>query len=228
MWMSSERREEVPYPDMDEFPESQLITFEKETLGFYITRHPLTRFEEVIRKHTSEDTSILMARKNGGEIKICGLVSELKEIVTKKGDRMAFLTLEDTKGFVEVILFPEVFKAALPYVRGSEPILVRGTLDPSDEHVKIKATEVQAFQSGLWLEDLHVKIPLASLTPPQLEELRGLIAENKGDYKVWLHLVDVKERETVIALSDQFTVEPSSRFQDHLRTLFQSSRISLE
>jgi len=230
MWMSSERREEVHYPDIDEFPESQLITFEKETLGFYITRHPLTRFQEVIRRHTSEDTSTLMARKNGGEIKICGLVSELKEIVTKKGDRMAFLTLEDTKGFVEVILFPEVFKAALPVVRGSEPILVRGTLDPSDEHVKIKATEVQVLSevAPLSWKTLHLKIPLASLTPPQLEELRGLIVENKGDYKVWLHLVDAKERETVIALSDQFTVEPSSRFQDHLRTLFQSSRISLE
>jgi hypothetical protein len=66
------------------------------------------------------------------------------------------------------------------------------------------------------------------LTPPQLEELRGLIVENKGDYKVWLHLVDAREQETVIAFSDQFAVEPSSRFQDHLRTLFQSSRISLE
>ena len=230
MWMSSERREEVHYPDIDEFPESQLITFEKETIGFYITRHPLTQFQEVIRRHTSDDTSTLMARKNGGDIKICGLVSELKEIVTKKGDRMAFLTLEDTKGFVEVILFPEVFKAALPYVRGSEPILVRGTLDPSDEHVKIKATEVQPLSevAPLSWKTLHLKIPLASLTPPQLEELKGLIVENKGDYKVWLHLIDAREQETVIAFSDQFTVAPSSHFQDHLRTLFQSSRISLE
>ena len=58
---------------------------------------------------------------NGAEVKICGLVSGLKEIVTKKGDRMAFLNLEDMKGFVEVILFPEVFKAASALFKGRRP-----------------------------------------------------------------------------------------------------------
>ena len=62
---------------------------------------------------TQEDTSTLTDRSNGAEVKICGLVSGLKEITTKKGDRMAFLTLEDMKGLVEVILFPEVFKSGL-------------------------------------------------------------------------------------------------------------------
>ena len=98
------------YPEMDEFPENQLIAFEKETIGFYISRHPLASYQEEIKKITRDDTSTLSKRQNGDEVKICGLVSELKEIVTKKGDRMAFLTLEDMKGFVEVILFPEVFK----------------------------------------------------------------------------------------------------------------------
>ena len=58
---------------------------------------------------------------------------------------MAFLTLEDMKGFVEVILFPEVFKAALPCLRGGDPLLVRGILDLSEEHVKIKAIEVHSL-----------------------------------------------------------------------------------
>ena len=104
-------KEEEPYPEIEEFPEKQLIAFEKETIGFYFSRHPLAHYQEAIKRMTQEDSSTLSERPNGAEVKICGLVSGLKEITTKKGDRMAFLTLEDMKGFVEVILFPEVFKS---------------------------------------------------------------------------------------------------------------------
>ena len=125
-----------------------MIAFEKETIGFYISRHPLSRYQEEIKKHTDKDTSTLSSLQNGAEVKICGLVSGLKEIVTKKGDRMAFLNLEDMKGFVEVILFPEVFKAALPCLKGGDPILVRGILDLSEDHVKIKGSEVRSLSES--------------------------------------------------------------------------------
>jgi DNA polymerase-3 subunit alpha len=230
MWAEAGAGLEERYPEIDEFPESQLIVFEKETIGFYISRHPLARFQEAIRRQTSEDTSTLAKRKNGGEVKVCGVVSDLKEIMTKKGDRMGFLTLEDMKGFVEVILFPEVFKASLPVLRGADPIVVRGTLDQSEEHVKIKATDVRPLpevpvSSG---RAVHVKVPLATVTPSQLEELKGMIADNRGGHKVILHLTAGDRQETAIAFSDQYTVEPSPLFQDHVRDLFHFSQISID
>jgi DNA polymerase-3 subunit alpha len=230
MWSTAETRQEDSYPDIEEFPEKQLIALEKETMGFYISRHPLARLQEEIKRVTNEDTSTLARRKNGGEIKVCGLVSELKEIVTKKGDRMAFLTLEDMKGFVEVILFPEVFRAALPVLNGGDPILVRGTVDPSEDHVKIKATEVQPL-SEIPLpsqKNLRLKIPLASLMPSQLEGLKEILADHRGHTRVLLHLINGKQQETIIALSDQYAVDPSPRFQDQVRNLFQPSVIAIE
>ena len=215
---------------MDEFPEKQLVAFEKELIGFYITRHPLASYEKEIKRLTRDDTATLSKRQNGDEVKVCGLVSQLKEIVTKKGDRMGFLSLEDMKGFVEVILFPEAFKSALPHLRGGEPVLVRGTLDLAEDRVKIKATEVRALSepSDTSANNFHLKIPLATLTPSQLEDLKELIVENRGGTKVHLHLVDGQQKETVIALSDQFSVDPSQQFQNHLKHLFQSSVISME
>jgi DNA polymerase-3 subunit alpha len=230
MWASAHRETEENYPEIDEFPENQLITFEKETIGFYISRHPLSRYREEIKKVTAQDTSTLSGLRNGEEVKICGLVSGLKEIMTKKGDRMAFMTLEDMKGFVEVILFPEVFKAALPCLRGGDPVLVRGTLDLSEEHVKIKGMEIRSLPDvALSTEKiLHLKVPFTSLTKSQLADLKEIITAHKGLYKVVLHLTDGKDRETIIAFSDQYQVDPSQSFQNHIRDLFKSPVIHLE
>src|SRR4030043_1698921 len=182
MLIDHSRELKEDYPDIDEFSENQLVAFEKETIGFYISRHPLSRYEDEIKKHTNLDTSTLPKLQNGAEVKICGLVSGSKEIVTKKGDRMAFLTLEDMKGFIEVILFPEVFKAALPYLRGGAPLLIKGILDLSEEHIKVKGMEVHALPGlpSSPVKPLHFKILLSSLMPSQLIDLKESIDANRG------------------------------------------------
>ena len=230
MLLDEAREFKEDYPDVDEFPENQLIAFEKETIGFYISRHPLLGRQEEIKKHTDLDTSGLTRLQNGTEVKICGLVRTLKEIVTKKGDRMAFLTLEDMKGFVEVILFPEVFKAALPCLRGGDPLLVTGTLDLSEEHAKIKATEVRSLQepSASSTKPFRLRIPLSSLTASQLADLKEIILANRGSSKILLHFVGGTNRETVVALSDEYTVDPTQRFKNHIQDLFKSSSIGFE
>jgi DNA polymerase-3 subunit alpha len=225
---SGEMKEE--YPDIDEFPENQLVAFEKETIGFYISRHPLSRYQEEIKKYTDLDISTLPKLQNGAEVKICGLVSVLKEIVTKKGDRMGFLTLEDMKGFVEVILFPEVFKAALPHLRGGDPLLITGTLDISEEYIKLKATEVHSLPElpSSPIKPLHLKIPLSDLTSSQLTHLKEIIEAHRGSSQVLLHLIDGNHRETIVALPDRYTVDPSPYFKTTVQNLFKSSRISFE
>ena len=230
MLLDESREFNEGYPDVDEFPENQLIAFEKETIGFYISRHPLSRYQEEIKKHTDVDTSTLTKLQNGTEVKICGLVSGLKEIVTKKGDRMAFLTLEDMKGFVEVILFPEVFKAALPCLRGGDPLLVKGTLDLSEEHTKIKATDIHSLpeRSTSPAKPVRLKIPVSSLTPSQLADLKEIILANRGSSKILLHFMGGNNRETVVALSDEYTVDPTQRFKKHIQDLFKFPPIGFE
>jgi DNA polymerase-3 subunit alpha len=221
---------EEKYPKIDEFLEDQLIVFEKETIGFYISRHPLSRYQEEIKKHTDKDTSTLSSLQNGAEVKICGLVSGLKEIVTKKGDRMAFLNLEDMKGFVEVILFPEVFKAALPCIKGGDPILVRGILDLAEDHIKIKGLEVRSLSESPSppAKVLHLRILLSSSTKFQLEHLKEIIINNRGFHKVFIHFTDEEHRETIMALPDHYKVDPSQNVQDHIKNLFSSPIISFE
>jgi DNA polymerase-3 subunit alpha len=230
IWSSIQEEGAEAYPEVDEFPENQLNAFEKETIGFYISRHPLSRYQEVIKELTDQDTSTLSRLKNNEEVKVCGLVSSLKEIVTRKGDRMAFLNLEDMKGFVEVILFPEVFKASLPCLRGGDPIVIRGTLDLSEDHVKLKAIEIRWLSEGPTFssQTLHLKIPVSSLTKSQLEELKEVLLANRGSVKVLLHLTGGGNGETIIALADQYRVDPTPSFQRHVQTVLKSSVLSYE
>ncbi|MFB3885026.1 MAG: DNA polymerase III subunit alpha [Thermodesulfobacteriota bacterium] len=230
MWVPVLQEAEETYPEIDEFPEDQLIGFEKEMIGFYISRHPLARHQEEIKKCTNADTSTLSSLSNGAEVKICGLVSGLKEIVTKKGDRMAFLNLEDMKGFVEIILFPEVFKAALPYLRGGDPIWVRGILDLSEDHVKIKGSGVQMLSDmvSLSMKTLRLKVPLSSLSSSDLSDLKEILLSHKGACRVLLHLTNGKQQETVIALSNQYSVDPTQEFQAKIQNLLKAPLLTFE
>jgi len=218
------------YPEIEEFPEKQLMAFEKETVGFYISRHPLLRYEALIRKSTAEDSSTLARLQNGAEVKVAGLVSGLKEITTKKGERMAFLTLEDRKGFVEVILFPEVFRASQAALQSGEPVLVRGILDLSEDQCKVKAQEIQTLSEPPLSEvpPLHVRIPLVVLTPRTLAQLKEIVTAHPGKRPIILHLVNGGNEETAIAFSERYGVEPSIRFQEEIRRLFQDVSVSFE
>jgi len=219
------------YPEAEEFPERQLIAFEKETIGFYFSRHPLAHYQEAIRNLTLDDSSTLVDRPAGSEVTICGLVSGLKEITTKKGDRMAFLTLEDMKGLIEVILFPEVYRAGLTLLRSSDPIVVRGVLDLSDENqVKIKASEIQPLLDTPPAAPhiLHIRVAMNSVTAASLEGMKKIIPAEGGACVLWLHLTDGRNGETVIALSDQYRVDPSPGFQNTVQQLFDSAVLSLE
>jgi DNA polymerase-3 subunit alpha len=143
---------------------------------------------------------------------------------------MAFLTLEDMKGFVEVILFPEVFKNALPYLRGGDPLLVKGILDLSEEHIKIKGLEVRSLPEVAPSPEksVHLKIPLSSLSSPQLEDLKEVIVANRGSSQVFLHFIDGDSRETIVALPARYRVDPSQDFRKTIQNLFKFSLLTFE
>jgi hypothetical protein len=78
------------------------------------------------------------------------------------------------------------------------------------------------------MRPLHLKIQLSSLTPSQLADLKEILVANRGGSKVLLHFIDRNNRETVVALSDRYTVDPSQNFKNHIQNLFKPSLISFE
>jgi len=209
-------------PDIEEWHENQLLSFEKETLGFYITSHPLARYEDDIKQFTSENTATVAQCESGKEVKICGVVSAFKEITTRKGERMAFATLEDLKGVIEVILFPDIFLSSLPYLKGDDPILVKGILDIGEDNPKIKANDVIPLSKikEKSVSGVHIRLSTPGLTGDLLERLKSILLRKKGLCPVFLHLVIPNRSETVISLPDNFNVTPSDDMATAVEEVF--------
>ena len=217
-------------PDIDEWPENVLLGFEKEALGFYITGHPLARHSAAIKRFATCDTAGLHERPDKSEVKVCGIVAGLKELTTKKGDRMAFVTLEDLSGFVEMVVFPETYQAAMELLKGEEPLLVSGTLDVGEESCKLLATEVLPLREvkERLTKKVHFRLTTPGLSEGQLTALKDIIDHHRGSCDVLLHLVIPNRSETVIGLPESQKVAASDEIMDAAEKLFGYNVVTFE
>jgi DNA polymerase-3 subunit alpha len=217
-------------PDLEEWPENQLLSFEKEVLGFYLTSHPLIRYQDDIRALTTADTETLGEMANGAQISVGGLVAGVKEISTKKGDQMAFLSLEDMRGRVEVIVFPDLFRTVRPYVKVDMPLLIRGVLDNGEERPKVKASSLVPLDEAKRekISKVHFRLRTPGLSKEQLMRLRGILEENKGGCEALLHLIVPHRSEVIVALSPELMVAPSDKMRRSVEGLFGEKTVEME
>ena len=217
-------------PEMDEWAENIRLGFEKEALGFYITGHPLARHSAAIKRFSTCDTSDLQDRADKEEVKICGIVSGLKELTTKKGDRMAFVTLEDLTGFVEMVVFPEVYQASSELLKSEEPLLVSGTLDVGEETVKLMATEVLSLMEvkERLTRKVHFRLTTPGLDEEQLRALKEIMVRRRGGCEAVLHMLIPNRSETVICLPESLKVAASDEIMDDAEKLFGYNVVTFE
>ncbi|MCP3177517.1 DNA polymerase III subunit alpha [Desulfuromonas sp. KJ2020] len=217
-------------PAMDEWPEKVLLGFEKESLGFYITGHPLARHEDTIRRFATCDTSGLQERPDKSEVRVCGIVAGLKELTTKKGDRMAFVTLEDLGGFVEMVVFPETYAASMDLLKSEEPLLVSGTLDVGEDTCKLMANEVVSLREvkERQTKKVHFRVSSPGLEENQLRALRGIMERHRGECEPLVHLVIPNRSETTIRPVERLKVAASDQLMEEAEKLFGYKVVTFE
>ncbi len=199
----------------EEYPEAswsstELLSYEKEALGFYLTGHPLARYEHTMKTYNIVDTGKIPFMANGQEVLAGGIVTNKKETYTKKRgkkERMAFITLTDLKGEIEVVVFASVFKEARKHLESEElPVVVRGRVEANEDKTKILAGEIfpleQAPEKLSLTMHLTVKRPM--VTAEQVEVLGNLLKSNKGKIRVVVHVLIPERSETMISLPMEF------------------------
>jgi DNA polymerase-3 subunit alpha len=183
-----------------EWEDDQRLAYEKEVLGFYVSGHPLARFGDVAESLGVTTTADLASRGHGARVTLFGHVSAFKETATKSGNRMAFLTLEDMSGTVEVTVFPEPYKAAAPYLRGREPVVVRGRVDDGDKGRVVLAEEVRLLEQSLTgsagrgrnggeATACRVRVRSGGDDATRIAALRRLCEEYPGSVPVFVHVL---------------------------------------
>jgi DNA polymerase-3 subunit alpha len=180
----------IPLADVPPWTEAQQLAFEKESLGFYMSGHPLDRFAEELQTFGARRVADLTQPE--ADVWAGGIVSGLRPLKTKKGDRMAVFMLDDVGGSVEVVVFPETFGKDGSLIESDAMLLVRGKFEKDDESARIVATELMPIAALKERTTKEVVIHIAASAPAQarttFEQLAELLTRHRGDRKVYLEL----------------------------------------
>ncbi|MDN5330810.1 MAG: polymerase subunit alpha [Tepidanaerobacteraceae bacterium] len=138
-------------PDIPEYPQNEMLAMEKEVLGLYISGHPLREFEDLLNRKTTLKSSDLKGDEidieDNSQVIVGGMITDIKIKYTKDEKLMAFITLEDLTGSIEIIAFPSVYERFTDELKQDSKILIRGRVDLKEEETpKVIAEEIEPLE----------------------------------------------------------------------------------
>ncbi|HEY0872980.1 MAG TPA: DNA polymerase III subunit alpha [Vicinamibacterales bacterium] len=218
----------VPLPDAPAWTEAVQLAGEKEALGFYFSGHPLDRFGDDLKAFGAKRLGDLT--ESMADVWTAGIVSGLRPLKTKKGDRMAVFMLDDVAGTLECVVFPEAFGKHGSVIEADAMVLVRGKLEKDDESARIVAAEVQPISllQERTTKEVVIHLPQKAQARPVFEQLAELLARHRGDRRVYLELdVNGKEKPLRVRSEVAMRVKPSERLVSEVEQLCGSGTVEL-
>jgi DNA polymerase III subunit alpha len=226
-------RHDLPIPALPD-DRRQLNEWEKETLGLFLSSHPLKELRHALRAKVECSLADLEGKKDGEWVTVGGMIAECKRIRTKKGDPMMFATLDDLEGQVELLVFNSAYAANADKVDVDKIVIVRGRVDHKEAgETKLVAQDVEPFEPGeeellRAAEEAVAEAVVRRLTlhvspgvpDTFLEELKEVVGHHPGDHELLLAVGDRRLR-----LGPRFTVSASSACQSELSALHGAARV---
>ncbi len=231
-------------PDYPEFPKKRLLALEKECVGFYLSGHPLDDYAkeaaeladcsiiEILETDGSEGSP-----KDGMNLALCGIVSQVREKITKNGQIMAFVTIEDITGSLECIVFAKIYAGLKPFLAEDSIITAEGRLSMREDEapkliinqaapLKEAAEKVAAAQENPAPEStqkLYIKFSLGK--DYLFDRIKPILAEHQGNCPVYLHFEETK---TTVMAPQNLWVSPSDRLLGQLSAMLNPENVVLK
>ena len=208
---------------LPEWPQHELLAYEKELLGFYVTGHPLTPYAPILQKYTLANTSNLAQMANRSLTRIGGLIAAVQNGVSKKnGKSYAMVTLEDLDGSVQVLCMNENYEKNRELLTPGRAILVVGEVNTTDERPKIFPQEILALEDAprRFTRQVHLRLHTAHLRPEHLESVRQLVSAYPGKCPLFLCFVRPTGEVIFVETHERFFVAPSPEFQQAADEMF--------
>jgi DNA polymerase-3 subunit alpha len=222
---------EIKFPDVGEFDKAELLSYEKEVLGFYISGHPLEEYQTMWEKHITLKTTDFMldeetgraSAKDNSRATIGGIITEKKIKYTKNNQIMAFITIEDLVGSIEVIVFPPAYEKNSSKLVEENKVFIEGRVSLEDERDgKLICEKVTAFDEiprTLW-----IKFPNMKSYVDKENELYLLIHDFEGKDRVTIYIEETRQKKTLPANKN---INADSALLDKLCAVFGKDNIKL-
>ena len=229
-------------PDVLEFPKNELLAMEKEMLGLYISYHPLNDYKEKIKKIITATSIELANLSDRSTVVLAGVINNIKRKTTKNGSPMAFITLEDLDGTVEIISFPKVYEKCKEIIKKDEIIIIEGYLDVAEGKIKVIAEKITFLEEYIknkkptstargknqnLAEELHLEINTEENEPSFLKKLKKLFYECPGESQVIFHFKD-KHKTILHAVDKKYSVNINDKLIEEIRNISGNKKIWIE
>lgn len=180
-----------PSDGHEEFAKSELLRFEKELLGLYVSGHPLDHIEDRLALMRTCTIQQLKDQPDGKELSVGGRIESVRVITTNTGKRMAFVRVEDLSGQVEVTLFSDVYEQAKRLLKEDQIVWVRGRAERRAERsngVQLIAEELLSLEEAERSVQLYLNIDPKDITEPFVQKLKEIFETSPGASPVYVRL----------------------------------------
>ena len=211
----------IPMPDIPEWDDRKKLAFEKETVGFYITGHPLDAAIPEI--NTIIDSTIQNLAELGDDqpVRIGGLIRSCKKHKSKRGDPMAFLTVEDIYESVEVVVFPDAYASCEEVLSSTDPVIIQGTVKKDERGPKIIADSIDLLPEARdkYTESATIRLETDRLSRQQMEAIKKALFQYHGACPVLVTLHFPGRGEVDIEVMKDLTVRPCRPLTDAIEQI---------
>ena len=208
-----------------EFEKPELLKLEKETLGLYVSEHPLHAVRDQLRRKTDCTLNEMERRRDGEVVSVGGIVSAVKQLTTKKGEPMVFLTLDDPTGGGEVVVFNSTYAQARELCVADRILVIKGRVDHKQQgETKLIAIEVNGFEAVQARTEIKFKLDARAARAGLIRDLAHLVKDYPGPSRVLVALETSMGPKT-LALGPGYTVAIDTDFLTEARTLLGADAI---
>jgi len=195
-------------PAIAEWDDREKLQQEKETLGFYVTGHPLDCFKDTMEKFTNVNALTIKEIEDKCAVRIGGAISSSKVIRTKKEELMGFATVEDLNGSVEVVVFPSVYSSCADLLADDTAVLVQGTAQVEDNGVKILADAIIPMEKAeeTWAVEVRLMVDSKKTDRDTLQRVQQTLKRYPGSCKGFIHICLDGQAEAVISMTEDLRI----------------------
>jgi len=207
-------------PDVPDWPEYEILQYEKEVLGLYASSHPLDEYRDLIHRFTTLNLQALRDCQEGEEVLFGGILSQAKPHMTKSGNKMAFLTVETLQGSCELTVFSDLFQLKAGLLSPDTILMFKAHVNFRNGEAGLVADDVYPIEEteAKLARAVHVRVP-AGAPQETLDAIALALGEARGSGDVYLHVPHTHGGEVIIHATDACRVAPTRALRMAIESL---------
>lgn len=218
-------------PNVPEWPETQKLAYEKEMLGFYITGHPLAKYEKLLKTYVTTKIKDLGKKRPDEEVVLGGIIAKVKSTMTKaKNEKMAIINLEDLSGKTEVLVFPNAYKTTERFIRKDAIVCIKGRVNLREERPKLVANDITPVEElqKRYTQAIVINLSTTGIDEKSLNLLKAILQSHPGTTPVYLNFKMADGKRVEVSVEEKLKVEPSDELAVEIERLLGGGTISFK